>query len=307
MPVTTVPPPVAPATDGTTPVAPPPAVAVPPWRRPAVDSHAIDPAEVVGGDVEVPVLGWGTARYVNLDNARKLVRGPFGYQTSKRIADLYDGTSNTILMGELTTSRGGRDSLGGVLRNQGNGVVDNPASCLVMVDKASGQFLGTDFVSTSRGSRWAGGMISYTTVNTILTTNNLVANPWVRYSEGLKTGCMIVDFDSDRVQADWYHVANANDPDSAVNYAASWQTKLGTNRLTKATSPLTLRRQCHWSLTGDISHSRSKTFLRPGRPTTRKLQVIFKARIRRHVRSHRKRRAKTLNRDERKMFQIRNK
>ncbi|WP_231754314.1 DUF1559 domain-containing protein [Caulifigura coniformis] len=115
---------------------------------------------------------WWATQYVSLDNARKLVRGPFGYQTSKRIADLSDGTSNTILMGELTTSRGGRDSLGGVLRGQGNGVVDNPASCLVMANKGTGEFLGTDFVSTSRGSRWAGGMISYTTVNTILPPNS---------------------------------------------------------------------------------------------------------------------------------------
>lgn len=76
-------------------------------------------------------------------------------------------------------------------------------------------------------------------VDAILTANNVAANPWIRYAEGMKTGCMIVDFNADRVQADWYHVADGADPNSAVNYAASWQSKLGSNRLTKTTSRLT--------------------------------------------------------------------
>ena len=50
-----------------------------------------------------------------------------------------------------------------------------------------------------------------------------------------------------------------------------------------------------------------KDFLATGRRTTGKLQVIFKARVMRHVRSHRKRQARTLKRDERKMSRIKSK
>jgi prepilin-type N-terminal cleavage/methylation domain-containing protein/prepilin-type processing-associated H-X9-DG protein len=115
---------------------------------------------------------WWATPYLSFADARNRVRGPFGFQTNKRIGDLSDGTSNTILMGEMTTSKGGRDALGGVLRGQGNGVVDNPASCRLLVNKATGEFTGTGTVSTSRGSRWCNGVIAYMTVNTILPPNS---------------------------------------------------------------------------------------------------------------------------------------
>jgi cysteine desulfurase / selenocysteine lyase len=47
----------------------PPVVVVPPWRRPALDAAAIDPRDLVGSDVRVPLLDGGTLPYVNLDNA----------------------------------------------------------------------------------------------------------------------------------------------------------------------------------------------------------------------------------------------
>ena len=58
-------------------------------------------------------------------------------------------------------------------------------------------------------------------LDTVLNTNNLVANPWVKYAEGVETGCMVVDFDANRTQADWYLVRDALDPQSPIDYAAS--------------------------------------------------------------------------------------
>ncbi len=75
-------------------------------------------------------------------------------------------------------------------------------------------------------------------LDTVLNTNNLVANPWVKYAEGFKTGCMVVDFDANRTQADWYLVRDALDPQSPIDYAASWTTKAGSGRLTKGSSRL---------------------------------------------------------------------
>ncbi len=77
-----------------------------------------------------------------------------------------------------------------------------------------------------------------TLIDRVLETNLALANPWVKYSEGFHTGCMIVDFDRRRAQADWYLARNALDRRTRVEYAASWQTLAGTKRLTKATSRL---------------------------------------------------------------------
>ncbi|MCR1786341.1 alkaline phosphatase D family protein [Nocardioides carbamazepini] len=76
-------------------------------------------------------------------------------------------------------------------------------------------------------------------LDVVLTTNNALANPWIRWSEGFKTGCMIVDFSSARVQADWYLVDKGTDPSSPIRRVASRQTKAGTRRITAATQALT--------------------------------------------------------------------
>ncbi|WP_110204939.1 alkaline phosphatase D family protein [Nocardioides daejeonensis] len=76
-------------------------------------------------------------------------------------------------------------------------------------------------------------------LDTLLSTNNALANPWIKYSEGLRTGCMVVDFTQQRVQTDWFLVDNINSPTSGISYAASWQTTAGSRRLTKAAKRLT--------------------------------------------------------------------
>ena len=73
----------------------------------------------------------------------------------------------------------------------------------------------------------------------VLTTNNALSNPWVKYAEGFRTGCMVVDFSTQRVQADWYLVDQGTDPSSPVRHVASRQTVAGSRRVTVASKPLT--------------------------------------------------------------------
>jgi alkaline phosphatase D len=75
-------------------------------------------------------------------------------------------------------------------------------------------------------------------LDVVLNTNAALANPWIRWSEGFRTGCLIVDFAGARVQADWYLVDKGTDPHSPIRHVASRQTKAGTRRITAATQPL---------------------------------------------------------------------
>ena len=77
-----------------------------------------------------------------------------------------------------------------------------------------------------------------TLFDTVLTTNDRLANPWVKYGNGFKSGYLIVDFDTDRVHVDFHHLADGTDPNSAVKVAASYQTLSGSKRVTKAPGPL---------------------------------------------------------------------
>lgn len=102
------------------------------------------------------------------------VRGVFARQTSVKFRDITDGTSNTIAMGEIATTRNGngqRTLLGNVVRNTGNAVVrDNPSGCYGFVDPATGRY-NTGNTRDWRGERWGDGGCSFTSVCTVLPPN----------------------------------------------------------------------------------------------------------------------------------------
>ncbi len=108
-------------------------------------------------------------------NARTRVRGPVGYRANNnKFRDILDGLSNTIAIGESTTSLGGRLVLGGVARNQGMEVIDSPITCRLRVDPLEPRQYAASVatVSVSRGQRWASGSVAYVVVNTILPPNS---------------------------------------------------------------------------------------------------------------------------------------
>jgi prepilin-type N-terminal cleavage/methylation domain-containing protein len=124
-----------------------------------------------------------------IQNQSTGIRGVFGFQTNRRMANIVDGTSNTIAMGEVTSTlgTGTRRIFGAIARDQGTSVaVLSPISCQRTADRGSGTYLPSIVtISESRGSRWARGTAEYTGFNTILPPNSASCQTGVFNSAGI--------------------------------------------------------------------------------------------------------------------------
>jgi len=121
---------------------------------------------------------WGARSYacsvgdsiVNVDtNANN--RGAFG-RTGARIADITDGTSNTLLMAERAFGSSNTRSVKGYFANNVGGLNTSPIGCLNTA--SGGSYLPSQSVMTDRpvGVQWFDGYPAFTGVSTILPPNS---------------------------------------------------------------------------------------------------------------------------------------
>jgi prepilin-type N-terminal cleavage/methylation domain-containing protein/prepilin-type processing-associated H-X9-DG protein len=116
------------------------------------------------------------------------VRGLFGFRTNFGVGDIKDGSSNTIAMGEIATSRDNGSVLGAsVPRDVGTGMLDSPILCFTLANDIPGRYNSGVSLGHWRGRVWGSGMPVYTGVNTILPPNSpgcMQSNSWSHSSRG---------------------------------------------------------------------------------------------------------------------------
>lgn len=106
-----------------------------------------------------------------LDNhSNQNMRGMFAYMSACTFAEIVDGTSNTIMLGEKANAIDASD-VRGLGANNVTGLNTNPSICLT---KAAGKvYLSTTAVQSSRplGALWHSGLAPFVGLNTVLPPN----------------------------------------------------------------------------------------------------------------------------------------
>jgi len=147
-----------------------------PWR--AQVPGLLCPSDVGGTkDTGVTEAGIGRTNYhfcsgdsiANINSLSVEPRGIFGRRTRTRIADILDGTSNTIAVGERIIYTDSRSVKGGTAYN----VTGNPSTCAALKD-SNGLYTTSDVFGGNYGAgrRWNDGATLFSGFNTVLPPNS---------------------------------------------------------------------------------------------------------------------------------------
>ncbi len=143
---------------------------------------------------------WGPTNYgfslgdtaYNTKDTRN-VRGMFGYQTKRGFADITDGSSNTVAMGEIASAGADYMAIPGMGTYRTAETTTNPVmatspiACLAMATQVPGQFNPGTLTGGWRGQSWASGASGHTGVNTILPPNSpacMTSTTWTDNNRG---------------------------------------------------------------------------------------------------------------------------
>jgi len=152
----------------------------PPWRQ---ELAVLNCPSEAGGNIDWGAQQWGSSTYAfsmgdtmdwNNTGSQEWLggapRGAFYEYSSLSLTDLRDGSSNTVLMGEIGNWDGSGDVQGGIAVVSGQQVTENPSLCLATA--TGGQYNASVQLRTERGQKWHDGGMHYTGFNTVLPPNS---------------------------------------------------------------------------------------------------------------------------------------
>ncbi len=186
----------------------------------------------------------------NIDRNPKASSGVFGFQINYTIADITDGTSNTIayaeaLCGDTSATSPVRANGTG---NSGSSLAANPldvkvpglANLTTDLVACTNKFL-TAFTADDRGYRWGGGMMGYSMFNTVMTPNGGGLYKW----NSCRVDCCV------QAQAAHYLPATSNHPGGVNVLFCDGSVKFVKNTISYATWWATGTRAGNEAVSGD--------------------------------------------------------
>jgi prepilin-type N-terminal cleavage/methylation domain-containing protein len=148
------------------------ATAYPPWQTElsAFRCPSAITKENVGGLTNYAFCIGDMAREIHKPT---VLRGAFACRLTSRFEDITDGTSNTIMIGEIGTPSK-RSVIGQFAIWQPTSLLDNPSLCADRNDRRhSGNYNKTvKLDADGRGARWADGAAGFSLFNTVLPPNS---------------------------------------------------------------------------------------------------------------------------------------
>jgi prepilin-type N-terminal cleavage/methylation domain-containing protein len=162
-----------------------------PWQQPVKTFLCpSDRADPTGANLKGRNYALNMGDSFDLKNTTGVSRGMFGRDTEYRMADLRDGTTNTVMMSEKRRGVNGQLDLGYALFNIGTATLTTPSVCTAYFNYGTGFWPATAPVGNYNGgqliaSRYADGGVTF---NGFTTTSGPNTNACSAGNDGNDTG-----------------------------------------------------------------------------------------------------------------------